>query len=47
VSVDGRPVKTRKLAHVQPSEMIRLTLKPSDVPMPESGKANIMEVSIR
>jgi NADPH-dependent 2,4-dienoyl-CoA reductase/sulfur reductase-like enzyme len=47
VSVDGRPVRTRKLAHVQPSEMIRMVLKSSDVPPAEKGKAGLMEVSIR
>jgi NADPH-dependent 2,4-dienoyl-CoA reductase/sulfur reductase-like enzyme len=51
VRMAGRAVKTRRLAHVQPSEMIKLTLAADDLP----GRAALqgqepgqgMEVSIR
>ncbi len=47
VSVDGREVRRKKLSHVQPSEMIRVVLRPSEIPEPVSGKDNVMEVAIR
>jgi len=31
VRLDGTPIKSRKLAHVQPSEMLSLTLKPEEL----------------
>jgi len=47
VKIGDTPIRQRKLAHVQPSEMIRLSLKPSDFPALSDGDANVMEVSIR
>jgi NADPH-dependent 2,4-dienoyl-CoA reductase/sulfur reductase-like enzyme len=47
MSIGGAEVKTRKLVHVQPSEMIRLVLKPEDFPPLIDSQANLMEVSIR
>jgi NADPH-dependent 2,4-dienoyl-CoA reductase/sulfur reductase-like enzyme len=47
VSVDGAGVRKRKLAHVQPSEMIRIVLKAEDIPTPDAARPNLMEVSIR
>ncbi len=47
VKADGGTLLTRKLAHVQPSEMIRLALPPSPA-LAGSGAARTgIEVSIR
>ena len=46
VRVDGREIRRRKLAHVQPSEMIRVGLEPAELPMPEPGQPNVLEVSL-
>jgi NADPH-dependent 2,4-dienoyl-CoA reductase/sulfur reductase-like enzyme len=46
-AVDGTGIKRRKLAHVQPSEMIRLVLRADEIPAVRPGQANLMEVSIR
>jgi NADPH-dependent 2,4-dienoyl-CoA reductase/sulfur reductase-like enzyme len=43
VSIGGQVVRTRKMPHVQPSEMIRLSVDPGD--LPASGA--VMEVAIR
>ena len=43
VTVGGEVVRTRKLAHVQPSEMIRLSLDPGPIPASDA----VMEVTIR
>jgi thioredoxin reductase len=40
-------VKRRKLAHVQPSEMIRLTLRPEDFPDLDGSRENVMEAHIQ
>jgi NADPH-dependent 2,4-dienoyl-CoA reductase/sulfur reductase-like enzyme len=45
--IDGTEIKKRKLLHVQPSEMIRLALKPVDFPELDDGRENILEVSIQ
>jgi NADPH-dependent 2,4-dienoyl-CoA reductase/sulfur reductase-like enzyme len=50
VRIDGKEVKTRKLAHVQPSEMIRLPLDPGTLPAADhagGGVPPVMEVSIK
>ncbi len=47
VTVDGEGIRKRKLAHVQPSEMIRIALKAGDIPAADPAKPNLMEVSIR
>ena len=47
VTLDGLMIRTRKLAHVQPSEMIRLALAAGDLPAPREEAANVVEVSIR
>lgn len=46
VRVDGREVRRRKLPHVQPSEMIRVSLEASWLPHPEHGESGVLEVSI-
>ncbi len=46
VTVDGREVRRRKLAHVQPSEMVRVVLPAADLPAPEPGQPNVLEVSL-
>jgi NADPH-dependent 2,4-dienoyl-CoA reductase/sulfur reductase-like enzyme len=40
-------LKRRKLVHVQPSEMIRLSLKPADFPAVDDSRENILRVAIR
>ncbi len=47
LSVGGVEIRKRKLAHVQPSEMIRLKLSPQDFPSLSDSQANVMEVSLR
>jgi thioredoxin reductase len=44
--IAGQEVKRRKFPHVQPSEMIKLTLKPSDFPELDDSLENVMEASI-
>ena len=44
--IDGKEFKKRKLLHVQPSEMIRVNLKPVDFPEPDESQENVLEVSI-
>jgi NADPH-dependent 2,4-dienoyl-CoA reductase/sulfur reductase-like enzyme len=46
VRVDGREIRRRRLAHVQPSEMIRVALEPGDLPEPVPGQPNVLEVSL-
>ena len=45
--IGGTEVKRRKLVHVQPSEMIRLRLLPSDFPVLSHGAETLIEVAIR
>lgn len=45
--IDGKEFKRRKLLHVQPSEMIRIKLKPVDFPELDASRENVMEVSIQ
>jgi NAD(P)H-nitrite reductase large subunit len=40
-------IKKRKLPHVQPSEMIRLSLKSADFPALDDDRENLLEVAIR
>jgi NADPH-dependent 2,4-dienoyl-CoA reductase/sulfur reductase-like enzyme len=47
VTVDGAVVRRKRLQHVQPSEMIRLPLRPDELPKPDPARPNVMEVSIR
>lgn len=47
VSSGGAPIRTRKLAHVQPSEMIRLPFAAGELPAPRAGSQEVLEVSIR
>jgi NADPH-dependent 2,4-dienoyl-CoA reductase/sulfur reductase-like enzyme len=47
LQIGGAEIKKRKLVHVQPSEMIRLSLKPADFPALSDGQENILEVAIR
>jgi NADPH-dependent 2,4-dienoyl-CoA reductase/sulfur reductase-like enzyme len=44
--INGVEIKKRKLPHVQPSEMIRLNLKPSDFPELNPDRENTMEAAI-
>jgi NADPH-dependent 2,4-dienoyl-CoA reductase/sulfur reductase-like enzyme len=44
--IDGVEFKKRRLPHVQPSEMIRLVLKPAEIPALEDGRENVLEASI-
>ena len=44
--IAGNEIRRRKLPHVQPSEMIKLTLKPADFPEMEDGRENVMEAAI-
>ncbi len=45
--IGPREILSRKLAHAQPSEMVRLVLRPSDFPSLDDREENAMEVSIR
>jgi hypothetical protein len=47
LKIGGAEIKRRKLPHVQPSEMIRLSLKPADLPALGDNQENLLEVSIR
>jgi NADPH-dependent 2,4-dienoyl-CoA reductase/sulfur reductase-like enzyme len=47
LQLGGAEIKKRKLVHVQPSEMIRFSLKPSDFPALSDDQENILEVAIR
>jgi NADPH-dependent 2,4-dienoyl-CoA reductase/sulfur reductase-like enzyme len=44
VRMDGQLVRSRKLAHIQPSEMIRLSLEPGSIP---SGGSHVVEVALQ
>jgi hypothetical protein len=46
-AIDGAGIRKRKLAHVQPSEMIRLVLRADEIPAADPVRPNQMEVSIR
>jgi hypothetical protein len=46
VRVGGQEVRTKKLAHVQPSEMIRFDLEPGVVGEPRSA-GDVLEVAIQ
>ncbi|MBN1697708.1 MAG: FAD-dependent oxidoreductase [Spirochaetales bacterium] len=47
VSLNGKVVRTKKLLHVQPSEMVRTILKPADVEKADPGDHNVVEISLR
>jgi hypothetical protein len=44
--IAGHEVKRRRLPHVQPSEMIKLTLRPADFPELDDSRENVMEAAI-
>lgn len=44
VRLDGNVVRSRKLAHVQPSEMLSLTLGPEDVAV--AGRDSVVEIAL-
>jgi NADPH-dependent 2,4-dienoyl-CoA reductase/sulfur reductase-like enzyme len=46
-AIDGTGFRKRKIAHVQPSEMIRLVLQADEIPAADPSRPNLMEVSIR
>jgi hypothetical protein len=46
VSLDGEPIKRRRLAHVQPSEMVSFTLEPEDLAAGAGREERLLEVSI-
>ena len=41
VLLDGRVVKTKKLKHVQPSEMIGFSLKPGELDIPDQAEGRL------
>lgn len=45
--VGGQKIRTKKLAHVQPSEMIRFGLEPGAIQEPDSDTGRVIEVAIR
>jgi len=45
--VGGQEIRTKKLAHVQPSEMIRFGLEPGAIQEPSSDTGRVIEVAIR
>jgi len=47
LQIGGVEIKKRKLPHVQPSEMIRINLRPADFPALSDDGENLMEVAIR
>ena len=47
VSLDGEPVKRKRLAHVQPSEMVSFTLAPGELPESAGEPERRLEVSIQ
>ena len=47
VKIGTASLRKRKLSHVQPSEMVRLVLKPADFPTLNEAEANVLEVSLR
>ena len=47
VTMDGRTVRSRGLAHVQPSEMIRLSLDRDEIAVTDGAPSHQLEVSIR
>ncbi len=47
VTVDGKEIKKKTIRHIQPSEMISLTLKPEDLTDVSDLKENTLEVSLR
>ena len=46
VSLDGEPLKRKKLAHVQPSEMVSFTLDAADLPRISEPGEKRLEVGI-
>jgi len=44
VRLDGTVVRSRKLAHVQPSEMLSLTLKPEE--LATAGRDSTLEIAL-
>jgi NADPH-dependent 2,4-dienoyl-CoA reductase/sulfur reductase-like enzyme len=47
VRVGGRQARSRKLPHVQPSEMITFRLESESIPVPAAGENPVVEVAIR
>jgi NADPH-dependent 2,4-dienoyl-CoA reductase/sulfur reductase-like enzyme len=47
VKIDGEPVKRKRLAHVQPSEMVSFTLEPEELPAAKGLEEPHIEVSIQ
>jgi len=47
VRLDGETVKERRLPHVQPSEMISLSLRPEELRSPAGRGEKVLEVSIQ
>ena len=46
VTLDGEPLKRKKLAHVQPSEMVSFSLDAADLPRISEPEEKRLEVSI-
>lgn len=47
VRMDGQVVRSRRLPHIQPSEMIRLSLEPGALPAAASGEKHVVEVALQ
>jgi thioredoxin reductase len=47
VSLNGKEIKTKKLLHVQPSEMIQLPLKQEELEGGRSGNDDVLDISIQ
>jgi len=47
VTLDGEPVKRKRLPHVQPSEMVSLTLEPEELASGAGREGRLLEVSIQ
>ena len=46
VTLEGDPLKRRKLSHVQPSEMVSFRLEPEDLSQVTESREKKLEVSI-
>jgi NADPH-dependent 2,4-dienoyl-CoA reductase/sulfur reductase-like enzyme len=47
ITIDGEEIKRKRLSHVQPSEMVSVTLEPEDFHTLSDLKDNVLEVNIR
>jgi NADPH-dependent 2,4-dienoyl-CoA reductase/sulfur reductase-like enzyme len=47
VRMDGQVIRSRRLPHIQPSEMIRLSLEPGAIPAAATGESHVVEVALQ